>query len=80
VPNVVTQTAYSPVTTRHSAFSRFKVTHCASSLLNLEDICLYLDKYAQADCGLVSSSTWMCIQFLSLQPVTFNLTRAAHCS
>ena len=53
--------------TRHSAFSRFKVTHSASSLLNLEDICLYLDKYAQADCGLVSSSTWIW-QFLSLQP------------
>jgi len=72
----MTQTAFSPVTTRHSAF---KVTHSASSLLNLEGICLYLDKYAQADCVQVSSSTWMC-QFLSLQPTTFNLTFAAHCS
>jgi len=40
----VTQTAFSHVTTRHSAFSRFKVTPSSSSLLNLEDICLYLDK------------------------------------
>lgn len=72
----MTQTAFSLVTTRHSAFSRFKVTHSASSLLNLEDICLYLDKYAQTDCGLVSD--------LNVHPVsilaTSNVERAAHCS